>query len=175
MPEVDEQLDLVDGTDTKIGTIWRSQLPSLVDNGGRYVRTACAFIRNQHGEYWIPRRTADKRIVPSGLDFSMSEHMDVDESYVDAAVRGFNEELAMDIRPHQLRLLGMLGPVPKAPYFAALYLHETNVTPDYNPADFQDARWMTPEATIATVKEGTAAKDLLVPALKLALISEGRL
>jgi len=174
MTEPDEQLDLVDNNDIKFGTIGRSQIYSLIDNGGGNLRTACAFIRNKEGHYWIPRRTADKRIAPNGLDFAMAEHMGVDETYLDAAVRGFSEELNMHIAPRELRPIGILGPIPKMPYFFAIYIHETQETPNYNHADFQGARWMTAQEVIAEVNAGTPAKDLLVPAIQLILIQEAR-
>lgn len=171
----EELLDLVDGNNTKIGTIGRTQIATLEDGGGRYIRATCAFVRNRNGMYWIPRRTADKRIAPNGFDFAMSEHMNVDESYLEAAVRGFDEELNMQIDPGSLRLAGILGPIPRAPYFAAIYLYESDVEPNYNPADFQDAAWLAPEEIIARIKSSVPAKDLLAPALKRIMLQEGKL
>lgn len=171
----DEQLDLVDQNDIKIGTIGRSKITQLEDGGGKYVRTACAFIRNAEGKLWTPRRTADKRIAPNGLDFAMAEHMAVDETYLDAAIRGFQEELNLSISKSDLRLVGILAPREGLPYFSAIYLHETDAEPAYNASDFVGAEWLTPEEITHRVSEGDEAKSSLVPSVKLLQLQDGLL
>lgn len=161
----EEYLDLVDANDTKIGTIGRSQLSAL--NEGRYVRASYAFIQNSKGQLWIPRRTANKRIAPNGLDMAMAEHMGVDESYIDAAVRGFQEELNLTIQPSDLKLVGILSPLASLPYFGAYFLYQTDVEPDYNKSDFADAYWMSPEEVLEKLEEGEPAKLCLKPGLQL--------
>jgi isopentenyldiphosphate isomerase len=170
MTEHDEQLDLVDQNDSVIGTIDRSQISSLKDNGNRYIRTACALIRNSEGKYWIPRRTAHKSIAPNGLDCAMSEHMGVGETYLAAAIRGFQEELNLTIAAKDLRLLGILSPLPRLPYFGACYVYQTDKEPSYNTDDYVNAEWLTAEEITAQVEAGTPAKLTLVPFLKLALL-----
>ena len=165
-----EEVDLVDGNDKKIGTIDRSEISQLKNDGDRYVRTACAFIINSQGEYWVPRRTADKRIAPNGLDFAMAEHMGADEDYLDAAIRGFKEELNLELSPKELRLLGIIGPVPDLPYFQAIYLYKSDVAPSYNPADFTDSFWSKPSDVIQRLENGEVAKSALLPAMKFAML-----
>jgi isopentenyldiphosphate isomerase len=170
MTDSDEQLDLVDQNDRVIGTIGRSQISTLTDGGGRYIRTACALIRNSEGKYWVPRRTAHKSIAPSGLDCAMSEHMGIGETYLDAAIRGFQEELNLTITPKDIRLLGVLSPLPRLPYFGACYIYQTDKEPDYNQDDYVSAEWLTADEIIAQVEAGTPAKSTLVPFVKLALL-----
>jgi isopentenyldiphosphate isomerase len=175
MAEDNEQLDLVNNNDIPIGTIRRSEVLTLNDGTGRYVRTAGAFIRNREGKYWIPRRTADKRIAPNGLDFSMSEHMGGGESYLEAVIRGFQEELTMHVDPDNLLLVGILGPLKGLPYFSAVYIYGSDSDPDFNPKDFQNADWLSLEQVIAQINAGVPAKDSLLPGPKLILLQEGRL
>lgn len=176
--DTDELLDLVDKNDLKVGTINRLQLESLMDTATkRYLRTACALIRNTSGEYWIPRRVATKKIAPNGLDFAMAEHMKVDETYLEAAIRGFAEELNLRITPDDLTLVGILGPriELRLPYFSAIYVYESNDEPKYNHDDFTGGQWLKPQRIIDLVTRGEEAKSLLVPAIKLILLSEGHL
>lgn len=167
MITADEELDLVDVSDVKIGVINRSRVSSLVVGGGRYVRVSDVFIRNAKGEFWIPRRTADKRIAPGGLDFSMGEHVGAGESYLDAAIRGFHEELNMEISREDLRLVAIVGPRANLPFFEALYLYETDETPKYNSQDFTEAHWMKPKEVIKQIEDGDLAKANLVTVLRL--------
>lgn len=171
----DEQLDLVDADDQVIGMVNRSEIPRLLDCQHGFLRTACALLRNSAGEFWVPQRTSDKAIAPDGLDFAMAEHMGVGESYLEAAIRGFDEELNMAVGSDGLLRIGKLDPRLGVPYFTTVYLHETDETPDYNPKDFQGARWLPPEEIIAEIESGVPAKDMLVPAIKLVLTEQGRL
>lgn len=163
----EEYLDLVDMNDQRIGTIGRSKLGDLNDGGGRYVRASYAFIQNSKGELWIPRRTANKRIAPNGLDMAMAEHMGVDESYLDAAVRGFEEELNLTIQPSDLKLLGILSPLPSLPYFGAYYLYIADNEPEYNREDFSEAFWMKPEEVLADIEKSETSKLCLRPGIEL--------
>lgn len=163
----EEYLDLVDSNDQKIGTIGRSQLGSLKDGEGKYVRASYAFIQNGKGELWIPRRTANKRIAPNGLDMAMAEHMGVNETYLGAAIRGFQEELNLSIQPADLRLLGILSPLSGLPYFGAYYLYQTDTEPRYNTDDFSEAYWMTSEDVLDRIENGEVAKLCLKPGIEL--------
>lgn len=163
----EEYLDLVDINDQKIGTIGRSQLGELKDGGGRYARASYAFIQNGKGELWIPRRTADKRIAPNGLDMAMAEHMGVDETYLDAAIRGFQEELNLVVEPSDLKLLGILSPLASLPYFGAYYLYQADEEPVYNTEDFSEAHWMTLGEVLSRIENGETTKLCLKPGIEL--------
>ena len=107
----DELLDLVDKDDNVIGTIWRSTTNELENTKAGFIRAATALIQNDNGELWIPRRTADKRIAPNGLDSSMQEHVGSGESYLEATIRGFKEELNLDVTEYQLEYIGTVPPL----------------------------------------------------------------
>lgn len=64
----DEMLDLVNEADRVIGQLLRSELYHCQSRNFRVVN---GFLRNEQGQIWIPRRTAQKRIFPLALDMSI--------------------------------------------------------------------------------------------------------
>src|SRR5258708_4015435 len=163
----DESLDLVDKDDRVIGQIWRSVASRLSHSGEGYIRAATCLIQNSKGELWIPRRTKDKRIAPSGLDSSMQEHIGAGETYEQATVRGLREELNIELKAEDLEFIGKLSPTPNLYYFVALYRYKTDETPRYNPKDFVSAEWITPEQLIQKLEAGEHAKHSLLPTVEL--------
>ena len=165
----DELLDLVDKNDNVIGTIWRSKSNSLDETKAGYIRAATALIQNDDGELWIPRRTADKRIAPGGLDSSMQEHIGSGESYLEATIRGFKEELNLDVSEDQLEYVGTIPPDDELYYFVALYVYRSNVVPEYNPKDFVGYEWIKPEVLVSRLENGEPSKKSLLSTTKLLL------
>ena len=165
----DELLDLVDKNDNVIGTIWRSKSNSLDETKAGYIRAATALIQNDDGELWIPRRTADKRIAPRGLDSSMQEHIGSGESYLEATIRGFKEELNLDVSEDQLEYVGTISPDDELYYFVALYVYRSNVVPEYNPKDFVGYEWIKPEVLVSRLENGEPSKKSLLSTTKLLL------
>jgi len=164
----DEILDLVNERDEVIGQIARGDFQKVFDNPPGNIRTSCAFIRNSRGQLWIPRRTADKKIAPNGLDYSVAEHIPTGESYDEAIIRGFQEELNIEIDPAKLRLLEVITPEATFPIFRALYAYESDDTPEnYNRADFTEYMWVTPQEAIAQIEKGELAKRDLLSGLRL--------
>ena len=150
----DELLDLVDKNDNVIGTIWRSKSNSLSETKAGFIRAATALIQNDKGDLWIPRRTADKRIAPNGLDSSMQEHIGSGESYLEATIRGFKEELNLDVVEDQLEYIGTVSPDDELYYFVALYILKSNDVPEYNPKDFVGYEWIKPDELIKRLENG---------------------
>ncbi|MDX6739189.1 NUDIX domain-containing protein [Actinocorallia sp. A-T 12471] len=159
-PHDTEILDLVNSSDEVIGQIPRSSFPHRAPHGA-YIRVVDCFLRNSSGELWIPRRSHTKKLAPGALDYSMGEHVTTGESYEDAALRGFTEELNLTITPSDLTLLTKIPPTPTKPFFQALYLHTTDTTPHYNEADFIEAHWLTPQALHTLITSGTPTKPSL--------------
>lgn len=161
----DEILDLVDEDDHVIGKIARGDFKYAATTKG-YIRVTDCFIVNSEGLLWIPRRTADKRLAPNGLDFSVGEHVSSGETYEQAMVRGFQEELNLDPDPRLLKLSHMARPSPEMRLFQAVYTYRSDETPNYNPADFTGFAWLHPEEVIAQVAAGDRAKQNLVPTIR---------
>ena len=165
----DELLDLVDKNDNVIGTIWRSKSNSLSETKAGFIRAATALIQNDKGDLWIPRRTADKRIAPNGLDSSMQEHIGSGESYLEATIRGFKEELNLDVTEYQLEYIGTVPPDNELYYFVALYVYKSNDAPEFNPEDFVGYEWIKPEELVSRLENGEPSKKSLLSTTKLLL------
>lgn len=165
----DELLDLVDKNDNVIGTIWRNQSASLAETKAGFIRAATALIQNDNGELWIPRRSADKKIAPNGLDSSMQEHVASGESYLEATIRGFKEELNLDVTADQLEYIGTVLPDDELYYFVALYIYKSNDVPKYNPEDFVSYEWIKPEKLVRRLESGEPSKKSLLSTTKLLL------
>ena len=163
----DELLDLVDNKDTVIGTIWRSDSNKLNETKRGYIRAATALIQNDKGELWIPKRTANKKIAPNGLDSSMQEHVESGETYIEATIRGFKEELNLEITENELDFIGKVSPDNELYYFVALYVYKSNDTPDYNPEDFVGYEWIRPQELIKRLEKGEPSKKSLLTTAKL--------
>lgn len=162
----DELLDLVDENDHVIGTIWRNTTYTLDQTKAGYLRAATVMIQNDRGELWIPRRSADKRIAPNGLDSSMQEHIGAGESYIEATIRGLKEELNLDVTEEQLQYVETLPPTDELHYFVAVYIYRSNEVPHFNPKDFTGYEWILPRDLITRLEAGEAAKDSLLPITK---------
>lgn len=158
MNDEDEILDLVNNADDVIGTLKRSDYSRLESEGLGYIRSVNAFIRNSEGKLWIPRRTANKRVAPNGLDYSMGEHVQTGETYLQACIRGFKEELNLTITSEDLEFIATLRPNSGLYYFDTLFIYKSDNIPDYNPADFTEFKWMSIEELMAVLNDGEPAK-----------------
>lgn len=88
----DELLDLVNELDEVTGQAMRS----VVHKEGLWHRGVHVFLFNEQGEMLIQKRSADRKNSPSLLDCSVSEHVKAGESYLEAAVRGLQEEMGVE-------------------------------------------------------------------------------
>lgn len=162
----DEILDLVDANDQVISTIARSDTAQLGPNFG-YIRASEAFIMNTKGQLWTPKRTLTKKISPGGYDFACAEHVGTGETYDEAIVRGFQEELNLTITMNDLIPLGILRPVSALNYFRAIYVYKSDSAPEYNSDDFTGYEWLTPNEIRDNIAQGMPAKVLIPETLDL--------
>jgi isopentenyldiphosphate isomerase len=122
-------------------------------------RVVNAFVVNGKGELWIPRRTAHKRIFPNALDMSMGGHVESGETYDVAFARETQEELNIDVTTADVRMIGKLTPHTNAvSAFMQLYVIRANAAPTYNPDDFSEAFWLSPDALLAWLAKGEPCK-----------------
>src|SRR5689334_7806953 len=90
----DELLDTVNEHDQVIGQVWRSEYHA---QSARYtIRAVNAFVQNDKGQLWIPRRTATKKLLPLALDMSVSGCVSSGEDYEQAFAREAQEEINLD-------------------------------------------------------------------------------
>jgi isopentenyldiphosphate isomerase len=158
MNEFDELLDSVDQNDHVIGTILRNKTTQHIPG---FLRAAEAFIQNKDGQLWIPRRQMHKRIAPGGLDYSMGEHVMAGETYLQAAVRGFLEELNTPVKSSDLQFIHKFKPIENLDYFRSLYIYKSDISPQYNPEDFTGFEWLTAQQLLKRLKNGEPAKRSL--------------
>jgi isopentenyldiphosphate isomerase len=153
----DEYLDLVDEDDEVIGRMLRSQVYAEDRSNFRVVN---AFIVNEGGFLWIPRRAASKRIFPLCLDMSMGGHVQSGERYHEAFERELLEETNLDIAHCDYHLLGKLMPHLHG-VSAFMQVYEVRVRGDvsYNHDDFVEAFWLKPQEVLDRLAAGDVSKD----------------
>jgi isopentenyldiphosphate isomerase len=62
---------------------------------GLWHKSAHVFLFNADGALYVQRRSATKDLFPGRWDFSVGEHLEPRETYLQAAVRGLAEELGV--------------------------------------------------------------------------------
>ncbi len=160
----DEILDLVDDNDKVVGTISRAENREKRTKNTRVVH---CLIVNSEGKLWIPRRSADKKTYPLGLDFSASGYVSAGETYEEAIKREVQEELNLDISKINLQEKAYLSPFnDNASRFIKFYEIRTDETPNYNRQDFTEAFWLAPAELSERINKGEPAKGDLKFLLK---------
>lgn len=153
----EEILDLVDENDNVIGSKSRAEIYAEGLNNFRVVNV---FIINSQGKIWIPRRAANKRIFPLGLDMSMGGHVESGESYEQAFKRESEEELNLKTETTPYSLLGHLTPSKDGvSAFMNVYEIKSDRVPDFNKKDFIEYYWLTPKELLNKLTMGEKSKD----------------
>lgn len=148
-------LDLVDENDVVLDTLDRDEIYSKNLN---YVRVVEVFIKNDHGEIWIPVRLDTKRIAPGGFDVGVGGHIEHGETPLEAFRKETSEELGWDIDKLSWREVGKFTPKEGLNTVSHIYEIQTNDTPVFGTEDFKSASWMTPQAVADAVKAGHPSK-----------------
>ena len=161
----DELLDLVNNNDEVIGAILKSDYDPMVEGKLGYIRTAELLIENDEGRFWIPTRTADKKIAPSGFDFSAAGHVGSGEDYMTAVLREIHEEINLELKSSDLTLLKKFSP-GTIPYFRCVYVYQSNESPTFNPNDFTKAEWLSIPEILDKIRSGTPAKTALLETVR---------
>lgn len=152
----DEILDLVNDQDVVIGQELRSVVYAQKLSNFRVVN---AFIINDKGQLWIPRRTATKRLFPLSLDASMGGHVSSGETYQQAFERELQEELGLDATTVTFKILGRLNPAQhNTSAFMQVYAVYVNQVDNYNTQDFCEYFWLSPQECIDKLNSGDKGK-----------------
>ena len=160
----DEILDLVDNSDKVIGQASRSEIYRLGLNNYRVVN---AFLVNDKGLLWIPRRSPNKRIFPLCLDMSVGGHVVSEENYDDAFRRELLEELNIHLDTVNWHHLGYLTPHQHGvSAFMQVYEIKSNQVPKYNSEDFVGYIWASPLEVVQLIENGERSKDDLPKLIK---------
>ena len=88
----DELLDLVDEENRVVGQVPRRKVHG---NPSLHHRAVHVFVKNEAGELFLQKRSANKKIQPGKWDTSVGGHVEAGESYEDAARKEAAEELGI--------------------------------------------------------------------------------
>jgi isopentenyldiphosphate isomerase len=167
--EEDELLDLVDKNDRFIGTVMREMHHDNLQEyskKGQYFKGAVCFLINSSNEVWIPTRQPFKKIAPNCLDYSMAEHVQSGEEYIEAAIRGLKEELFLSVSPKELKLVGRKI-VQDFGSMITVFLYKTDRTPSFSENDYTEGRWMSIDELGGLIEKGVPHKSGLVHGLAM--------
>lgn len=154
---VDELLDLVDEHDHVIRQEWRSVIQ---DKKLKYIRGVAGFLKNARGQLWIPRRCAEKPILPLALDMSVSGHVGAGESYEQAFIRELEEEIGLKADKIAYHFLGKLSPIKdKTCCFVSVFEIPFDGEPTYSSKDFCQASWLYPHEILEQITRGEKSKS----------------
>lgn len=158
LQQQEELLDLVDEHDQVIATWTRSKIYRA---GMSNFRAVNAFLVNDAGQLWIPRRTASKRIFPLCLDMSVAGHVASGEDYLTAFRRELHEELNLVLDNVDWKFIRHLAPhLPQGvSCFMHLYEIKFNQVPNFNREDFVEYYWLYPHEVITMLNNGDKSKD----------------
>lgn len=161
----DELLDIVDSNDIVIKTELRSV---IYQQKLRHIRVVNAFIVNDQGALWIPRRTATKKLFPSSLDTSVGGHVQSGETYDNAFERELLEETGLLLKDTDCQVKAYLTPLEHSvSAFMTVYEVRANSAPNYNTEDFCESMWIQPADLIKQLEAGEPAKDDLIKLVKI--------
>lgn len=152
----EEILDLVNENDEVIGQMPRSEVTAKKMKNKRVIN---AFIVNDDGKLWIPRRSANKAQHPSALDMSVGGHVESGEDYDACFARETMEETRLDVTKFPHKLLGKMTPHEHGTNaFMCVYEIRANDVPNYNPEDFSEYYWLTPQEVLDRLANGDISK-----------------
>jgi isopentenyldiphosphate isomerase len=161
----DELLDIVDNHDTVVRTELRSV---IYQQKMRHIRVVNAFIVNDKGQLWIPRRTATKALFPLSLDTSVGGHVQSGETYDQAFERELQEETGLVLKDIDCQVKAYLTPIEhNVSCFMTVYEIKNNQAPAYNTDDFCEYFWSTPAELIEKIEAGEPAKSDLIKLIKI--------
>jgi len=165
----EEVLDLVNENDEVIGSLSREKIYA---QGLRNYRVVHAFIINDNGELWIPRRTPTKKLYPNGLDYSIAGHVESGETYEEGLLKEAQEEVGLDLHSIPYQEIGRFNPHTNNVHcFQRVYEIRSNESPDYNAADFSGFQWLTPQEVVARYQAGEIGKTDIPEVIRLCYLS----
>jgi NADH pyrophosphatase NudC (nudix superfamily) len=94
---------------------------------------------------------------------SCAGHVASGETYEQALIRETMEELAIDLNMTLYEEVAYMTPyVHGTSAFTRVYRVRQNKTPAYNPKDFCEYFWLTPQEVVTAVESGECAKSDLI-------------
>lgn len=165
----EEILDLVNEQDEIIGSLTRKEIYA---QGLRNYRVVHAFIVNDEGKFWIPRRASTKKLYPNGLDYSIAGHVESGETYEEALLKEASEEVGLDLSTIPYKEVGRFNPYTDQVHcFQRVYEITANEVPNYNRDDFSGFEWLTAQEILDCFSNGEVGKDDIPEVIRLCYLS----
>jgi isopentenyl-diphosphate delta-isomerase len=165
----EEILDLVNERDEVIGSASRKEIYA---QGLRNNRVIHAFIINDAGKFWIPRRVSTKKLYPDGLDYSIAGHVESGETYEEALIKEAREEVDLDVTKIAYKEIASLNPFTHTVHcFQKVYEIHKNEAPKFNHDDFSGYEWLSPVEIIKRFEAGEIGKEDIPEVVKLCYLS----
>ncbi len=155
----EELLELFDQSGLKVIDVMPRNIVYML--GLRNYRAVNGFIRHPISrKLWIPRRTHTKKLFPGCLDMSVGGHVSFGESDAEAFIRESVEEINFFPDALQNTLWrGRLSPyVHAVSSFMTVYEIISSKDPEYNPGDFCESMWLSPQEILHRIEQGDPHK-----------------
>lgn len=136
----EELLPIVDENDEVIGTEKRG----IIHRDRLLHRAVHILLFNSQEMLYLQRRSMNKDAAPGKWDSSASGHVDPGESYLVAAERELAEELNLLGRPSLTPLAKLPASRQTGMEFTMIYHCLCDETPQPNPHEIMDGRWVLP-------------------------------
>ena len=159
-----ELSDIVNARDEKVSVKNRKDIKGDFVNT-RYVNI---FIRNSHGQFWVPWRANDLKRWPSSPDFAVGGAVMAGETYGAAALREAEEEIGLRLTEGDLKEIAYLSPYkyPVASFSKTYELICSEVP--FIAGEYKLAQWMElPDLIALLAVNEVAVKTDLLPILRL--------
>jgi len=161
----EEILDLVNEQDEVIGSLTRKEIYA---QGLRNYRVIHAFIINDEGKLWIPRRVSTKKLYPGGLDYSIAGHVESGETYEEGLIKEAAEEVGLDLTSIPFMVTGRFNPHTNDVHcFQRVYEIKANEVPNYNHDDFSGFEWLSPQKVVDRYDNGEIGKEDIPEVIRL--------
>lgn len=137
----EELLPIVNAKDEVIGTEKRG----VIHQKRLLHRAVHILLFNATGQIYLQRRSLNKDAAPGKWDSSASGHVDPGESYFVAANRELSEELNLRGAPTLTEVAKLPASRQTGMEFTMIYQTYSDETPDPNPHEIMEGRWILPE------------------------------
>ncbi len=120
-------MDIVDLNDSIIGQAdFDDVYASIKTKNPMIFRSVAIFVLNSENRLLIQKRSSSVKVSPRLWDSSAAGHIDVGESYLEAAIKELSEELGIKAKKKDLIFVGKLAPNKNLISFSVLYLINYN-------------------------------------------------
>jgi isopentenyl-diphosphate delta-isomerase type 1 len=101
-----EMIDVFDAQGAPLGLALRDE----AHRKGLWHRAVNVFLFRSDGRLLIQKRSRSKDVWPGTWDLSAAEHLQPGETFLEGAIRGLREELAIDVEAESMHALGGVFP-----------------------------------------------------------------